>query len=489
MYRCLVFLFFFVSGCSAVGPDYIKPEMDLPQEWSNRTDRAQYPDSTDIQKWWTVFRDPTLNILIDKATDQNLDLRLAIARVEEARASLQMAAGDYLPSLDADGSVTRQGNRSTPFSPDGSTDTLYGAGMDTAWELDLFGRIRRSVQASSAEYQASQEDRTDVMISMYAQVASTYINIRTLQARLETTQKNIQSQKEILGLTKSRYKHGLATGLDVAQAEMVLANTQAEIPPLRIDLEHLMNAVDVLLGSHPGRMKHFLTKPDSIPLPPVEIGTGVPADLLRQRPDIRRAERELAAQTARIGMAEAELYPALALSGSLSYTAANLDDMFTSASRSFLFGPTLRWNIFNAGKTRAMIRREEARAQQALVAYELTVLNALSEVADAMTGYREQKIRLRALQDAVQASRDSLHMAQRLYKDGLADFQNVLDAQRSVYAAEDQLDQARGNAALYMVSLYKALGGGWDPERPGSAAHARADGVGNGSGSNARQGE
>ncbi|MFW6105810.1 MAG: efflux transporter outer membrane subunit [Desulfovermiculus sp.] len=474
MSKALLFLFLFISGCAAVGPDYTEPDLDLPQEWNQAENQGMLPDQAIVRQWWLVFEDPVLTTLIEQAAEQNLDLQIAVARLDEARARLRMTAGDYLPTLDAQGSVTRQESRPSALDPGGTTDTYYAAGMEAGWELDLFGRIRRSVQASTADYQASREERTDVMISMYSQLASTYVDIRTLQTRLRTAQANIQSQEEILSLTKSRYKHGLATGLDVAQAEMVLANTRAAIPPLRIELQQSMNAMDVLLGSQPGTARQFLDGQGSIPLPPESVGSGVPADILRQRPDIRKAERELAAQTARIGMAEALLYPRLSLNGSFNYTAADLDDIFTSAARTFLFGPTLSWNVFNAGKTRARIEMEEARAEQALLAYRLTVLQALSEVESAMTGYREQKKRLDSLHNAVLASRKSLHMAEKLYKDGLADFQNVLDAQRSLYSAEDQMDTAKGNAALFMVTLYKALGGGWNSKTGSSGVSTAA---------------
>jgi NodT family efflux transporter outer membrane factor (OMF) lipoprotein len=464
MHRLLFFLLLMPIGCTAVGPDYTRPELDLPQKWNQAEDAGMLPVQATVREWWLVFDDPLLTTLIEQAAEQNLDLQIAVARVDEARARLRMTAGDYLPTLDAQGSVSRQESRPSALDPKGTTDTYYAAGMETGWELDLFGRIRRSVQASAAAYQASREERTDVMISMYAQLAGVYVDIRTLQARLNTAEANIRSQEEILSLTRSRFKHGLATGLDVAQAELVLADTQAAIPPLRIELQQSFNAMDVLLGSPPGTARQFLDGQGSIPLPPESIGTGVPADLLRQRPDIRRAERELAAQTARIGIAQAQLYPRLSLTGSFNYTATDLNDMFTSTARAFLFGPVVSWNVFNAGKTRARIEMEEARTQQALLAYRLRVLQALSEVESAMTGYKEQKTRLDSLGNAVLASRKSLHMAEKLYKDGLADFQNVLDAQRSLYSAEDQMDTARGNAALYMINLYRALGGGWIPE-------------------------
>ncbi len=464
MYKLLVLSLFLAVGCTAVGPDYTKPELDPPNSWHQSFDPAIVPNKTKIKKWWSLFNDPVLDKLIQNSTGQNLNLKVAVARVEEARAKLGVARGDYLPSITADGSVTREESRGTQTDSDGILDTYYSTGMDVSWELDLFGRIKRSVQAATAEFQATQEDRIDVMISLYAQVASTYINIRTLQARLETALENIRSQKEILRLTKSRFKHGLATNLDVAQAEQVLANTEAAVPPLRIQLTEMKNSLCTLLGRPPSRLKQILNSSKSIPMPPDKVATGVPADLLRQRPDIRGAERRLAAQTARIGMTKAELYPILSLTGSLNYKNTEINDMFIPATRAFSFGPFFSWNIFNSGKIRQQIKVEDAKAKQSLFTYEQTLLTALSEVENAMTGYIQQKIRLKALNDSVQASERYLHLAEKLYKDGLSDFQNVLDAQRELFSVEDNLDKARGNAAQYIVTLYRALGGGWDPE-------------------------
>ena len=462
MHKLLLLLPLLIAACAPLGPDYIQPEVDLPQTWTQTVDQGPHPGTANIQKWWVLFNDPVLTNLIQQATAHNLDLQQAMARVDEAKATLEMTIGQALPSLDAQGSVTRQGSPSSALSPQGSTETISSVALDAGWELDLFGRIRRSIQASDAAYQASQEDRRDVMISMYSQVAQTYITLRTLQARLQTTHKNIASQQETLNLTRSRFDHGLATGLDVSQAERVLANTQAEIPPLRISLIQNMNTLCVLLGQHPGSLGRFRDKAGIIPQAAKTPETGIPADLLRQRPDVRRAERLLAAQTARIGIAKAELFPRLTLIGDVSFSSGEIDDLFTSTARAFEVGPSLRWSLFQGGRLRAQIREQDARARQALLTYEQRILDALQEVEDAMTGYVHQKNQITALQHSVQASTASLRMAEKLYKDGLADFQNVLDAQRSLFTAEDNLDQALGNAALYMVSLYKALGGGWD---------------------------
>lgn len=463
MPKFLILLMLLTVGCSAVGPDYSKPEMDLPDTWTRETDPALRPDKKEITRWWTVFRDPILNELIQNATRQNLDLKAAAARVEEARAELGGARGDYWPQVDGEAAASRQKTRGSALKPRGELDTYYSTGATASWELDLFGRVRRSVESATAELQATEEDRLDVMISMYAELAGTYINIRTLQARIRTAAKNIASQKEILNLTKARFRHGLANDLDVARAEQVLANTRAQVPALRAQLTRLKNSLGILLGRPPGALQKILTEPAPIPVPRDRTAAGIPADLLRRRPDIRGAERSLAAQTARIGMATAELYPAFSLTGTLDYMHTGLTDMFMPAHQAYGFGPTMRWNLFSGGKIRAQIKAEDARTKQALLSYEKTVLTALSEVENAMSGYRQQKKQLVSLRQAVNASARSLHLAERLYKDGLSDFQNVLDAQRELFSAEDRLDEARGSAAQYMVDLYRALGGGWNP--------------------------
>ena len=337
--------------------------------------------------------------------------------------------------------------------------------MGASWEIDLFGRIRRTVEAATADYQASEEDRTDVMISLYSNVSLTYLEIRTNQARLAAAEANIVSQKEVLGLTRSRFKHGLATDLDVAQAERLLASAEAEIPPLRIALSQGINNLAVLLGSQPGSLHRELMEPQQIPLPPARATVGVPADLLRQRPDIRRAERQLASQTARIGVATADLYPTFSLSGVFGYESINTSDLFDAGSRAFSFGPSLRWNIFSGGRIRNQIKAQDAITRQFLLAYEQSVLNGLREVENTLKAYIEDRVRLAALERSVEAARRSVKLATDLYKQGLADFQPVLDAQRDQFNFENQLASARGDSAANFARLYTALGGGWDPEQ------------------------
>jgi NodT family efflux transporter outer membrane factor (OMF) lipoprotein len=437
----------------------------MPTSWHTPLDPALETREQLVLEWWKLYDDPLLTKLITQASTDNLDLREAVARVDEARALLGVALGEEVPSLDADASISRF-RTSKNYYGLGKTDTLYNPAISASWEIDLFGRIRRSVEAAGAEFQATREDRTDVMISLYANVARTYLDIRTYQARLAAADANIRSQKQVLELTRSKFKYGLATNLDVAQAERVLASSEAAVPPLRIELSKSINTMAVLLGRQPGALYDELSVPKDIPLPPQKATLGMPADLLRQRPDIRKAERQLAAQTARIGVAKADLYPSLSLTGSFGYESISSSELFKPASNVFAFGPSLRWNIFSANRIRNRIKAQDAVARQYMLRYESTVLNALNEVENALRAYIENRVRQEALARAVAAARRSVTLATQLYKQGLVNFQDVLDAQRDQFSLENDLATAKGNSAANFVNLYAALGGGWNPDDP-----------------------
>ena len=460
------------AGCAVVGPDYKPPKAQVPGTWQGIKDPALVPRKGDIQRWWEVFHDSLLSRLIAEAARENLDVRVAWARVKEARALVGVAAGAEVPSLDASGSSTWQRTSKYDSVPGGVTDSNHRIGVDASWEIDLFGRIKRTIEAAEADYQATEEDRLDTLVTLYGEVALTYIEVRTLQARLEAARKNIASQREVVGLTRSRFKHGLATDLDVAQAVQVLASSEAELPPLRTALTQAINKLALLLGKQPGALYQELSRPKAIPLPPPKVAVGVPADILRQRPDVRRAERQLAAQTARIGVATADLYPSFSLTGSLGLSATDPGYWGRSGSHFFSIGPSFQWNIFDGGRIRSQIKVEDARTEQALLTYEQTVLKALHEVENAMVAYRQQRARLRALERTVNASRRTVRLALRLYKEGLKDFQSVLDAQRSLFTYDNQLAQAKGEVANNLVRIYKALGGGWRTgvEKPAKTA-------------------
>ncbi len=454
-----------LSACAAVGPDYKKPESKVPLQWTKPPDPALVRGEADIRQWWGVFDDPQLTSLINRSAQGNLDLKAAVARVKEARARVGIASGSMYPEVNVPAEAIRRGTSDNEANTPGITYNRFSAGLDASWEIDLFGRIRRSIEAAKADYQASEEDRVDVLVTLYAQVALTYLDVRTLQSRLAATYKNIKSQQDMLKLTQVRFKNGLATGLDMAQAETVLASSEAEVPPLKTDLGQAYNNLGVLLGLHPGSVKQELEAPKPIPIPPPTVAVGVPADLLRQRPDIRRSERQLAAQTARIGVATADLYPTFSLIGTVGFAASDASNLFQGSSSFFSFGPTFYWNLFDGGRIRSRIKVQDAITEQLLFSYEQTVLTAMKEAEDAFIAYVEQIARVAALARTVKASARSLRLAVSLYKEGLADFQRVLDAQRSLFEFDNQLAQAQGQTAANLVSLYKALGGGWQPDQ------------------------
>ena len=452
-----------LPGCMKVGPDYKPPKTQVPVSWQESDDPALIKRQTDLTKWWTVFNDPQLTALVKRADTGNLDLKAAVARVKEARAQLGVVLGSELPAVDAPASAVRQQYSENDLTRSGLLGNNISLGLEASWEIDLFGRVRRSVEAAQADFQASQEDRADVMVALYSQVAQTYLVVRTLQARIAATTENIESQKGVLKLTQSRFKWGLATDLDVSQAQTVLGSSQAELPPLKSSLSQSLNTLALLLGLPPNSLNPELIRPQPIPTPPAKVAVGVPADLLRQRPDIRRSERQLAAATARIGVATADLYPRFSLIGSLGTAATTGGDLFAGGSTFFSIGPSMSWNLFAGGSIRAQIKVQDAQAEQALLTYETTVLSALKEVEDAMVAFQQEKLRQQYLRTTVTASRRALKLAIRLYKEGLQDFQRVLDAQRNLFDFDNALAASRGQAAIDLVNIYQALGGGWDP--------------------------
>lgn len=449
-----------LSSCM-VGPDYTIPETADSINISS----IVYPDvrfeQTDLSHWWDIFNDTQLSNLISRGEEKNLDIQIAIARVKEARATLGIQDSGLYPAVDANGGIA-WGKESESINPLAtSSQTKYALSADASWEIDLFGRIRRSIEAATADYQASWEEHNSVLITIRAEIATNYLSYRSLQAQLETARKNIASQQEMLNLTQVRYDNGISTYLDVAQASRVLASTEAELPLLRIQLMQNITALSVLTGIPSDSLRQEMLLIQPVPLPETVLTVGIPAERIRQRPDVKKAERQLAAQTARIGVATADLYPSFSLLGSLGMASLSTGDFFDSGSQVYGIGPSLTWNIFDMGRIRQNIAVQDARTEQALLSYELTLLKAIKEVEDSLTGFHEQQQRLKALDKSVAASLESLDMSTKLYKDGLTPFQDVLDAQRALLDAESSQDQATGNSAIQLVSLYKALAGGW----------------------------
>jgi NodT family efflux transporter outer membrane factor (OMF) lipoprotein len=458
----LAFSLLLLAGCRSVGPDYVLPEAELPTEWHAAVEMGLVPTPPDAQSlahWWTFFDDPALSSLIQRAVDGNLNLLAAQARVREARARRGIAQADYYPALDGTASATK--SRASDNLGGGRRSDLYAAGFDSAWELDVFGGVRRSVEAADADLAASHEDLGHVLVTLLAETALNYIDVRTLQTRLAVAQANARAQEETYELTRSRYEAGLTDELAVQSALYTLAGTQAQIPALRTALQGAMNRLAVLLGVQPGVLQNELETPDEIPMPPVDVAVGVPADTIRHRPDVRRAERQLAAQTARIGVATADLYPRFRLLGTLGYEAFSTDELFSSRSLAWRIGPRVSWRLFSGGAVRRNIEVQSARQEQALAQYEATVLSALEEAENALTAYVGEQLRRDSLVTATRAANQAYQLARDQYQAGLVDFNDVLITQRSLLSFEDQLAQSTGVVTANMVRIYKSLGGGW----------------------------
>jgi NodT family efflux transporter outer membrane factor (OMF) lipoprotein len=441
----------------------------MPAGWQELS--SGVTESADnVTRWWTLLHDPLLDELVREAVAGNLSLREAVARVEESRAGYRVARAALLPEIDAEGSATR--NRASENGPffGGDEYSDFTIGVAASWELDVFGRVRRSVESATAREEASEEDYRAVLVALCADVAQSYVSVRTLQRRLAVARANLASQEQVFQLTQTRFELGLSSGLDVAQAQQVLASTRTIIPPIELLLTEEINRLAVLLGQQPGALQERFAASAPIPRPPDLIAIGLPVDLLRQRPDIRRAERELAAATARIGVAVGDLYPRFSLFGTFAFDSTDIDNLIEGPSRAFQVGPSMVWNLFDTGRLRALVDVEEARTAQALARYELQLLIALQEVENALAAYGRTREERGAVADAVAASSKALELATLLYTDGVVDFQNVLDAQRTLLEFEERLAFTDANVVRSVVRLYLALGGGWDPARPEAPA-------------------
>jgi NodT family efflux transporter outer membrane factor (OMF) lipoprotein len=457
-----VTLLLFMAGCM-VGPDYVRPDMELPDHWSG-VEGSKEVNGEQLRQWWTAFDDTTLLSLLERADEGSPTLEAAVARVEQSRALRAYAAGEKVPNVDAVADYTRSRYSANTLSAIPGEHDLYSAGFDASWEIDLFGRVRRSVESAQARLEQSFEDYRDTRLVLYAELARNYIELRTLQARLDYARTNIEIQQKTLELTQNRFDVDLVPALDVSQARLNLSNSESEIPVLRIAEARAINRLAVLTGLTPGALRdELLVSAPLMDLSRIPAG-GQPAELLRRRPDIRSAERALAAQTARIGLAEAQRYPSFSLSGTFELQAVNTNSMNDWSSRAFGFGPALRWNIFDGNRLKSLVAVEQARTRELAAAYESAVLRAVEDVENALVSFEQQRYRTESLKLSVEAARDSLEKVETLYRNGLTDFQNVLDVQRSLSLQQDRLAVSEGAALQQAVAIYKALGGGWDAD-------------------------
>jgi outer membrane protein, multidrug efflux system len=459
----LLILTLVASGaCAMVGPGYAPPKTTLPTQWNTQAAGGVITGAEDLQtlaKWWKSLDDVTLSSLIDRAVQGNLDGKKAQSRIREARARQGVSRSGLFPIVGASGSLTSSGaGRDANL---GNTTDLYQTGFDASWELDVFGGVRRSVEAAGADLGASEEDLRDVLVSLLSEVALNYVEARTFQARLSVAEENLSSQEETYQLAQWRNAAGLSDELAVQQARYNLESTRSQIPSLRTGMEEAINRLAVLLGERPGALRKEMETARPGPSAPAQIAVGVPADILRQRPDVRRAERQLAAETARIGVAKANLYPKVTLNGSIGLESLSLNGLVNLASKVFNYGPKITWTVFNAGAIRKNIEVQSEVQEQALIRYEASVLTALEDVENALVAYAQERERKVTLVETSRAAREAALLAEHKYQAGLTDFTSVLDSQRSLLSFQDQLAQSEGALTSDVVRLYKALGGGW----------------------------
>jgi outer membrane protein, multidrug efflux system len=472
----LPFLLLSVSGC-AVGPQYVRPEVSLPATWRDASSGQMTAPRESLDQWWTRFLDPVLDRLIERAVAGNLDLQIAAARIREARAARGIAAAAALPQVDAtaDYARVRRSESVPPFketaginSPFGPRDqNLFEVGFDASWELDVLGGVRRDKEAALAQVQATQETQRDALVTLLADVARTYVELRGAQRQLAILDETLRSEKDTLGLVRARAEAGLATELDVARAEGLVATTTSERPVVIRRAGEAVHRLGLLLGEGPDALAEALAPPATIPFAPPELPAVLPSELLSRRPDVRHAERELAAATARIGVARADLFPRFAILGRFGHLSDDPGDLPALHSQFWSFIPGVRWPILSGGRIRANIRLQTARQEQAQKTYEKTIVTALQEVADALLAHNRELDRQAALRTAIAANRRALDVSLERYTGGIESFLSVLDAQRSVYAVEDALAQSESNLAVSLIAVYKSLGGGWSP-RAGS---------------------
>jgi len=459
-----------LGGCTTLGPDFVKPQVAEETTWLEKDEEISSA-AQEQAEWWKIFNDPVLDTLIDTAYEQNLPLQIAGLRIFEARAQLGIAVGlQYPQTQTAGGSASAVGlSENSPNFNSLSDDNFkaYDAGFDAAWELDFWGRFQRGIEAADANLSASVADYDNALISLTAEVARVYVNIRTLEERLKIAYDNIELQKKSLNIASVRFRNGATTELDVQQAKTNLANTRAQVPVLTGQLRQANNALSILMGMPPTELTGILGEAGTIPVAPEQVAAGIPTELLRRRPDVRQAELQAASQSALIGVAETDLYPRFSLLGSIGFQtsdtgSSSASDMFDSDSLAYSVGPAFSWNILNYGRLRNNVRVQDARYQQTIVNYQNTVLTAYQEVEDAMVGFVQAREESGIRAEGAHAAKRSTEISNIQYREGAVDFQRVIDSERALVTQQDLWILARGDISLNLIAMYKALGGGWE---------------------------
>jgi outer membrane protein, multidrug efflux system len=456
-----------LAGCT-LGPTYQRPAVPAPEVWRDGLSNADPASLADLS-WWELFEDEELRQLVRAALEANKDLRIAVTRVDQARALLGVTRAAQFPEINAGASATtnRFSDTVRPRGQGGRSD-LFSTTVDLAFEIDIWGRLRRATEAARAELLASEEARQAVVMTLVSDVATAYLRLRQLDLELETTRRNVASRQGSLQLVRDRFEAGLTSALDLRQAEAELASTAAQIPDLERQIAQTEHQLSIVLGRNPagigrGRPLTGQTFPPTVP-------AGLPSALLERRPDIRQAEDGLIAANARIGVAKAAFFPQVSLTGFFGVESVALSDLFTGPSRIWQFGPTVTLPIFNAGRNRANLRLTEAQQRESLIRYEQAIQQAFREVEDALVAHRKAREALTEQEAAVRASREALSIAEFRYTSGLTNYLDVLDAQRTLLAAEVAESQTLLAQLVAVVQLYRALGGGWDAEAASGTA-------------------
>jgi NodT family efflux transporter outer membrane factor (OMF) lipoprotein len=453
-----------------VGPNFQSPDTQFPDGWVGPTDKmsAAAEKQAVLVHWWTTFEDPMLTSLVDRAVAANLDLKSAESRIRQARATRGIAFAALFPTVTVGTSFDRSRSPGPVTSPkvNNPANNLYQIGLDASWEIDVFGGIRRGIEAADATVQASVEDRRDVLVTLAAEVALDYMDLRGFQQRVAIAQENLKNQKHSADLTRQRKQGGLVGALDVANADAQVASTAAAIPLLEAAARQSIYSLSVLLAREPGALLAELSPAAGIPPTPPEVPIALPSSLLRRRPDIRRSEAQIHAATANIGVATADLFPKFNLVGSAGFESGLFRSFMSWGSRFWSFGPSISWTLFDGGRIFSNIEVQNAVQEQTVLTYRKTVLTALQDVENALIAYSKEQETHKALVEAVAANRRAVDFSTQLYANGLTDFLSVLIAQQQLFSSEDALVQATLNLSTDLVALYKALGGGWEEEPP-----------------------
>ncbi|MGA7562553.1 MAG: efflux transporter outer membrane subunit [Desulfobaccales bacterium] len=474
----ILLIFILLSGaCAKVGPDYVRPDTKVSQDWLEAGHPQLTNQPAEYRSWWQAFKDPVLDRFIETAYRENLTLRIAGVRVLEARAQLGVVTGQLYPQTQqATGSVLKERESAgTPIVGTGAASPRFGGlsywqsqvGLTASWEVDFWGKFRRAIESAQSGLLASVANYDNALVSLTGDVASDYISIRTLEKRLDIARENVETQEESLKIAEARFENGATSQRDVEQAKTVLASTQATIPVLQTQLRQAQDALSLLLGIPPARLTALSRNQAVIPAPPPQVVVGIPAELLRRRPDIRAAEYNAAAQCAQIGVSKAQLFPAFSLTGNFGMLSTDvgkdqLGNLFNWRNRQGSIGPTATWNILNYGQITNLVRVQDARFQELLVTYQNAVLNAQKEVEDNLIAFLRTQEQARFLEQGATAAANSLKLAVVQYREGITDFTTVLTAQQNLLSAQDNLATARGNISGSLVGVYRALGGGWE---------------------------